>query len=396
MREKGATFSLINVLKGTNNRNAVTVTVSRKGKEGSPMKKVQEHIVKGKDIFAGLEDSKKSWKVCVRNERMIVHEVSMPARYEALRNYLRNRYPDCRISLMYEAGFGGFWLHDRLEEDGVDCIVTPPNKVTEEKSNKVKTDRVDARRLAKNLENGDYRSCHVPDKELREDRQTSRTLVQIQKDITRVKNRIRKFFDFHGLNDLMKVGRWGASDYSGLRTLELGDSLQFSLSIYLDELERLLEYRTRLKKRLMDLTKKARYRETYLHFKSSPGVGWLTAIRLVLEWGEDLSRFEGGRVFSSFAGLTPSEYSTGDFIRKGRITRQSHDFVRAWLIQCSWVAIRRDPVLLGKFQDVFRNTGSKKKAIVAVARKLTVRLWHLAVYRENYEVGLIEEQTLAA
>ena len=84
------------------------MTVSRKGKAGSPMKNVQEHIVKGKDIFIGLEDSKTTWKVCVRSGRMIIHEVSMPSRYENLRYYLKTRYPDCRIQLIYEAGFGGF------------------------------------------------------------------------------------------------------------------------------------------------------------------------------------------------------------------------------------------------------------------------------------------------
>lgn len=70
----------------------------------------------------------------------------------------------------------------------------------------MKTDWVDARRLAKNLENEDYRSCYVPDRELREDRQVSRTLVQVQKDIVRVKNRIRRFLDFHGMNDQVKAG----------------------------------------------------------------------------------------------------------------------------------------------------------------------------------------------
>jgi transposase len=297
---------------------------------------------------------------------------------------------------MYEAGFGGFWLHDRLEQDGIDCIVTPPNKVTEEKVNKVKTDRVDARRLSKNLENRDYKSCHVPDKELREDRQISRTLVQVQKDINRTKNRIRKFFDFHGLNMLVENAKWKGSDYENLRELRLGESLRFSLNVHLDELDQLLNYRKRLKKQLMALAKKERYGETYRHFKSSPGIGWLTAIRLVLEWGEDLSRFQTGRRFSSFVGLTPSEYSSGKFVRKGHITSQSHEFVRSWLIQCSWVAIKRDPVLLNKFQDVWRNTGSKKKAIVAVARKLSVRLWHLATYKETYEKGLLEEQRVAA
>jgi transposase len=360
------------------------------------MKKLQEHIVKGKDIFVGLEDSKTTWKLCVRCDRMVIHEVAMPTEYENLKRYLRLRYPSCRIRLMYEAGFGGFWLHDRLEADGIDCIVTPPNKVTEEKSNKVKTDRVDARRLAKNLENGDYKSCHVPDQELREDRQISRTLVQVQKDITRTKNRIRRFFDFHGLNDEIGIKRWGAMEYRKLRTLTLRDSLCFSLNVYLDDLDQLLGYRNQLKKRLIELTKKDRYRETFRYFKSSPGIGWLTAIRLVLEWGEDLSRFRRGRSFSGFVGLTPSEYSTGKFIRKGRITKQSHVFVRGWLIQCAWVAIKKDPVLLQKYQTVWKNTGSKKKAIVAVARKLAVRLWHLAVYKEVYETGLLEEQPIPA
>lgn len=45
----------------------------------------------------------------------------------------------------------GGWLHDKLVGDGICCVVTPPNKVTQEKVNKVKTDRVDARRLARNL-----------------------------------------------------------------------------------------------------------------------------------------------------------------------------------------------------------------------------------------------------
>jgi transposase len=360
------------------------------------MKKIQEYVIKNKKIYVGLEDSKRTWRLCVRCEGMIVHEVSMPAEYKNLRNYLLGRYPGCEIRVIYEAGFGGFWLHDLLEEDSIDCIVTPPNKVTQEKDCRIKNDRVDARRLSKNLENGDYRSCFVPDTELREDRQISRTLVMVQKDITRTMNRIRRFFDFHGLPVLREKKAWRVSDYKSISKISLGESLRFSLSILLDELHHLLESRKTIKKRLKELSKKERYFKTFQHFESCPGIGWQTAIRLVLEWGEDLSRFETGKHFSSYLGLTASEYSTGETIRRGRITAQSHEFVRAWLIQCSWVAIRKDPVLLKKFQNVSRNTGSKKKAIVAVARKLSVRLRHLAVNDEDYELGLIEEQSVAA
>jgi len=58
-------------------------------KEGSLIKKIQQFVLKSKDIFVGLEDSKKSWKVYVRSGRLVVHETSMPVEYKNLRNYFR-------------------------------------------------------------------------------------------------------------------------------------------------------------------------------------------------------------------------------------------------------------------------------------------------------------------
>jgi len=353
------------------------------------MRKMQEYIVKNNSIFVGLEDSKKTWKVCVRSERMIVHETSMPTEYENLRNYLKNRYPGCKVRVMYEAGFQGFWLHDRLEADDIDCIVTPPNKVTQEKSNKVKTDKIDARRLAKNLENMDYVSCHVPDKERREDRQISRTLDQVQKMITATKGRIRMFIYQHGLHENLPLGEWKPSDYTKLKELKLSYALQVSLDVHLKLLDELVNHRDHLLKELKALSKKERYQELVHYKKSCPGVGWLSAIRFTLEWG-DLSRFRTGKHIASYAGLTSREYSTGDTVKRGRITGQSYERVRAWLIQCAWRAISSDPVLLHKYQSVWRNSGSKKKAIVAVARKLVVRMRALEWTQQPYCSGVIE------
>jgi transposase len=353
------------------------------------MKKMQEYVLKGKKIFVGLEDSKRNWKVCVMNEGMVVDEASMPALYEVLRAYFRNRFPECEIRLMYEAGLQGFWLHDLLEEDGIDCIVTPPNKVSCEKNNRVKTDKRDARRLAKNLENRDYVSCHVPDRERREDRQISRTLGQVQDDIVREKNRIRKELDFHGLNEGLKTVNWTDKDYLALRDMKLPKSLKISLKAYLNILEELIKNKKELIKELHALCEKDRYKDGVLAKQSTPGIGWLTAIRMTLEFGE-MTRFKTGKHIASFTGLTCSEYSTGDTIRRGRITAQSSESLRSWLIESAWRAIRKDPVLLGKFQNVCRNSGSRKKAIVAVARKLAVRLWAIETTGQSYCLGVIE------
>ena len=352
------------------------------------MRKMQEYIVKGNRIFIGLEDSKKTWKVCVRCDQMVVHEASMPAKYEVLQAYVKNGYPACEIVVMYEAGFQGFWLHDLLEEDGITCIVTPANKVTQAKDTRVKTDKRDARRLAKNLENGDYVSCHVPDRERREDRQISRTLIQIQKNIIATKNRIRRLLDFHGLNGGLKQGFWNDKDYLKLSDLKVSHSLKICFDADVELLKVYFATRDHLKSELQALCKKERYKVGVASKKSCPGIGWQTAIRLTLEWG-DMNRFASGKQIASFSGLTSSEYSTGDTIRRGRITGQSFKHVRAWLIECAWRAIRKDPVLLDKYKRVWGNSGSKKKAVVAVARKLAVRMWALETTRQSYVIGVI-------
>ena len=357
------------------------------------MKTRAQAILSNEKIFVGLEDSKKTWQLCVRSGGVIVHETSMPAKFDVLRNYFYNRFPECQIQVIYEAGFKGFELHDELEANGWDCIVTPPHTVTEEKCQRKKNDRIDCRRLAKNLENGDYHSCFVPDKELREDRQISRTYEQIQADIRRVCNRIRRTLEFHGLDEGLPPGNWSKTMYTSLKLhleeLKISDSLHFSFKLMLSELEYLRQMRKELLQKLRALAESDRYKESVELLQSAPGIGTFTAIRLALEWG-DVSRFQRKEEFASFLGLVPSDYSSGEKERQGHITKQGNRSVRAWLVECSWIAIKHDPVLLDKYWRVLKSCGSKKKAIVAVARKLAIRLRRILLDREPYVVGVVE------
>lgn len=351
------------------------------------MEKIQSFILKSKKIFIGLEDSKKSWKICVRYNRMEVHYISMEAKIDILSNYLKNKFPACNITIIYEAGFRGFSIHDQLTERGFNCIVTPPNKVTEEKGNKVKTDKIDARRLAKVLENDDYKACFVPDKELRDDREASRTLIKIQNNIVRTKNQIRKFLDLHNISIDLPNGKWGEKRYKELKFINIPKSLSFPFEYHINMLNFLKEQRKIFKEKLKDLCQKPRYEKSFKLLKSFPGIGWQTAIRLILEWGEDMSRFQTGKKIASYSGLTGSEYSTGEKVIKGPITRQSNKYVRSWLIECAWTSIRKDPALLKKFNSIYSRNGSKKKAIVAVARKLVVRIRAVLLSGIPYELG---------
>jgi transposase len=353
------------------------------------MSKMQKYIVKDKEIFVGLEDSKKTWKLAVRCGKILVHQTQMPARHDNLTGYFRNKYPGCRISVIYEAGFHGFWLHDLLQKDGIGCVVVPPHTVTDERTKRVKTDKIDARRLAKNLENCDYKRCHVPDAERREDRQISRTLEDVQNNIVRTRNQIWKMLDFHGIEPPPYKRYPGKNDIRKLRHIHVPAVIAESLHVYLDLLELLWERLSQLRNKLRTIAKKERYQKTYDIFKSAPGIGWFTAIRLVLEWGEDLGRFANKRKIASFVGLTMSEHSTGGTVQRGSLSGLGHRRSRSWLVECSWVAIRKDPVLAEKYRRVLANSGSKKKAIVAVARKLAGRLLQCAKIEQPYTVGLI-------
>ena len=78
------------------------------------MKERQYYILRSERVFVGLEDSKRTWNLCVWSKGVVVHETSMPAQYEVLHNYFNNKFPECHIQVMYEAGFSGFELHDQL------------------------------------------------------------------------------------------------------------------------------------------------------------------------------------------------------------------------------------------------------------------------------------------
>jgi transposase len=355
------------------------------------MNKIRKYIVKGKEIFIGLEDSKKTWKICARSGRIMVNETRMPAEYENLRNYLTNKFPSCKIRVMYEAGFRGFELHDKLVADGYACVVTPPHTVTQEKCSRQKNDRNDSRRLAMNLENQDYRSCHVPSRTVREDRQISRFQTQLQRDITRICNRIRRTIEFHGMEKHFPDGKWTESLYRAaekqMARLTLNDSLRFVFIKMFEELRFLRSQKAIVVKRLRELAKSADYQTQVKLLSSAPGIGILTAVRLALEWG-DVRRFGSKEKFANFTGLIPSDYSSGEADHKGHITKQGNRAVRAWLIECTWHAIRHDPILLEKYQSVVSRCGSAKKAIVAVAHKLAIRLRAVLISGKPYQIGL--------
>ena len=104
------------------------------------------------------------------------------------------------------------------------------------------------------------------------------------------------------------------------------------------------------------------------------GVGWQSAIRLVLELG-DIDRFRTTDALPHYLGLTPSQYSSGELDHRGHTLKCGPGLLRALLLQCAWSAVRHggDPDSRNASPGWLPVIG-RKRAIVAVARKLAIKL----------------------
>lgn len=106
-----------------------------------------------------------------------------------------------------------------------------------------------------------------------------------------------------------------------------------------------------------------------------PGVGLVTALTTVAAIG-DITRFPSAKKLVGYSGLGGSVSATGQTYRTGGITKQGRRDLRAVLVEAAWIAVEHHPLWKARFERLAARTG-KKKAIIAIARKLLVVMWHV-------------------
>ena len=164
----------------------------------------------GKVVFVGVDLHRFKWHVTVRTEDQELFSGTLPGQWEALRQLL-DRYRGNSVRVVYEAGYFGFWLYDRVLAYGAQCIVTPPSLLPQEYGNRVKTDRRDSRKLAHLLAKGMLRRVWIPSLEERYHRQVTRRRRQLIGDRLRVQNRIEAELQFYGIEICEPPGPWPSS-----------------------------------------------------------------------------------------------------------------------------------------------------------------------------------------
>ena len=347
-----------------------------------------KNFVASKHVFCGIDIHFGHWNLCFVCDGEVVEKAKIPNSYETL-NMRLSKYSQARkISIVYEAGFSGFWLYRKLILDNYDCIVTPPSKMLKS-DNKVKTDKRDAQKLAFYLSAGLLKVVYVPPADIESDRRVVRRRAQLVKKQTRAKNHIKSFLHLHGLKTPEDIKtNWSNLYLTWLEGLIFdSESDNFTLSQLIKNYRYIRENLAEVTRYLRMFSRSEKYQEDYKRITSARGVGLITAMTFLLEIF-DFGRFAKEEDFSSYLGMTPSQFSSGDKVRLGHITRQGNSNLRRVLIESAWTVIKHDPHLRDKYDRIRARGTNGKKAIVAVARSLAVRLRRCILDETEYVIGV--------
>ncbi len=348
----------------------------------------------GQNVFIGIDVHLKSWTVSIFTEKLFHKTFNQPPTGDALRNYLDQNFPNATYHSVYEAGFSGFWAHYKLKEMGINNIVINAADVpTSQKEKLHKDDKVDSKKLARSLRNGELRAIYVPQPATQQERSLVRCRATLVKDMTRFKMRIKSFLYFYGISyppqfeDSNK--HWSRRFMTWLKEdikLSHPEGQQtLNLMIRQAEEQRALLLDTTQKVR--DLSRTEKYAHNMKLLRTIPGIGLITAITLLTEI-VDISRFENKDHLAGFVGIIPGRHSSGEKDKNTEMTFRGHDFIKRSLIESSWIAARLDPALNMAYHKYVQRMDANK-AIIRIARKITNRIYFVLTQQKEYVKGIV-------
>ena len=281
------------------------VVVAGTGQEGVERR---EKPRQGQDVWIGVDVSRSKWVYKVRWGGQEQRSLSTPGELHHLQALVQE-YPDCKAHVVYEACGFGYEIAWWCQEMGVDVLVVAPSTVEQAPGNRVKTDRLDAGKLARHREQERLNGVRIPTRTEHAHRQLSRTYAQALKDKQRAQVRIRSMMQEQGR--LGPAPRRGWKAYlQWLKEQELPSMVRQCVEELLGLREAAVASVKRLERALLELGRQEPYAAVLRGLQAQAGVGAFTAIRLVLELG-DIRRFPRAGSVPRYLGLTPSEHSTG-------------------------------------------------------------------------------------
>ncbi len=308
---------------------------------------------------------------------------------------------ETRLYACYEAGPCGFGIARRLKQLGVECEVVAPSMTPTRSGDRIKTDRRDARKLARLLRAGELTAVYIPEATDEAMRDLCRARTDAVDDRRRARHRLKGFLLRHGYRYQGKSS-WSPAHERYLRELMLPHpAMKVILEEYLQGIAAAGERIARCEAGMGELLTKWRLEPAVRALMAMKGFQRVAAMILVSELGE-VHRFAHPRQVMAYLGLVPSENTSSDKRRQGRITKCGNSHARWLLVECaqhyatppkvsahlsrrqqgqakeiraiSWRAQNR---LHQRYTRLLGRRLQRNKAMVAIARELCGFIWEL-------------------
>jgi transposase len=335
-------------------------------------------------LYLGMDIHKKSWSVHFRTDLFDHRGFTMPPEPAQLADYVDQHFSDHEVYVSYESGCCGFTAARYFQQLGWHTIVVNAADIPRmNKQNYQKTDRIDCRNLSKQLQAGQLRAIYIPTENQDHLRSLVRQRNNIVRQLRQEKLQIKSMLLYLGVKipDEYDNPNWSKNFLQWLEQIPWSHmTATFSMHSKLRILKVLHSEYLNVANQLRSYCRRYHKKDYYL-LKSIPGIGGYLAAALLGELG-DIRRFANEKQFSSYIGMIPAMRNSGSSESTLGITPRSKLLVRSYLIEASWVAIRRDPEMQAYYRKHFGK--NVKNIIVKVAHKLVKRILSVIKNERHY------------
>jgi transposase len=291
-----------------------------------------------------------------------------------------------RFEVVVEATAAYEWFFLLIEDLADRLVLAHPKKLRVIAESTRKSDKIDARVLAVFLALDMIPEAYRPSPRVRQYRVLVRHRCCLQRRITAVKSKVRNILAHYNA-DVKELFTQRGEVY--LREVAVSAADRFAMTALMEQLElfgrQLREADGQLRK--FGKSGPLAEREARAILDSIPMVGPVTIDAVLSELG-DWRRFRSQKAVAAFAGLDPGMRSSADKRHDLHITKEGSRLLRWALIQAAWRLVIKSPRWRRRWEQLKANTGSKKKAIVAIARRLLCVMFAMLESSETYRLAV--------
>ncbi|MGB0845019.1 MAG: IS110 family transposase [Alphaproteobacteria bacterium] len=344
-------------------------------------------VLNGSPVYIGLDVHKRTYSVALFNSTDgLIETYTCPADVQGLVKQFLNF--DFTISgIAYETGPTGFGLARALDKAGFRVVVAAGSRIPRGAAASAKSDRIDAVKLAQYLSAGLLKSVAIPTVE----EEGYRALVRRRKRVSEIrakcKQRIKGLLLVLGVEEPLSLTSWTKRAEGDLMALELECFNKQAIASTVRELKFLTDELAILDIEISKATAKL-HDEPFNRLKSVPGVGNIAASTFLSEVFNP-KRFKRAEEVTSYLGLAPIVSRSGDGPARAKLRPVGQRRLRGLLIEAAWQWTWRDEEAKELYNHHYTKSGISQKAICAVARKLAIKLWKLAVDQSPVPSGAV-------